>query len=408
MRPRVLLLGIDTPIGLAIVRELGEHGVEVHGIGRGPDALARRSRFLSAAHVRAPVDELLRQIASLASPPEDWLLMAISEGDIAWINACREALAPLRCLVPSAESMELARDKRRTLEIAAELGIAIPRAWEVASSADAARIASSCTFPVVLKWSDPGAVAARLSAQDIALLKAEYCNTPAELAAALHRYSPLGRYPIVQEYCAGHGLGQFLFMHRGEPIRRFQHRRLHEWPPEGGFSTLCESVPLVRHAPLMEQSIALLRRMNWEGAAMVEYRYDPVRDRAALMEVNGRFWGSLPLAVHCGAGFCWLTYSVLGLGTIPALPESRSDLLCRYGLPDLKRLLTIVFRPERIRDRSLTFDRSSEVREFLLGVANPKMRYFVWRHDDPLPFLFDVWAGVGKALHMAFRLRLRP
>ena len=29
-----LLLGIDTPIGLAIVRELGEHSVEVHGIGR--------------------------------------------------------------------------------------------------------------------------------------------------------------------------------------------------------------------------------------------------------------------------------------------------------------------------------------------------------------------------------------
>ncbi|MEO8304480.1 MAG: carboxylate--amine ligase [Betaproteobacteria bacterium] len=403
MKPCVLLLGIDTPIGLAIVRELGKHGVEVHGIGRSHGALASHSRFLAAAHVRAPAEELLQQVVSLTGAPERWMLMAISEGDIAWVNAHREALRPLRCLVPSAQSMMLATDKRRTLELAAGLGIAVPRAWDIHSPDDSARVARECTFPLVLKWSDPAAVSGVLVSHGIELLKTEYCDSLPELDAALRRYAPLGQFPIVQEYCAGRGLGQFVFMHRGEPIRTFQHRRLHEWPPEGGFSTLCESLPASAHAPLMERSIALLRSMNWEGAAMVEYRYDDATGRAVLMEVNGRFWGSLPLAVHCGAGFCWLTYSVLGLGTLPVLPEPRSDLQCRFGIPDLKRLLTIVFRPERIQDRTLRFDRAAELADFFVGMVSPRMRYFVWRLDDPLPFLMDVWNGLKKIVRAGRR-----
>jgi len=401
--PKALLLGIDTPIGLAIVRELGGHGVEVHGIGRKRNALASRSRYLAAAHVRAPPDDFLAQIVGLTRPTEDWLLMAISEGDIAWINANRQALSPLRCLVPSADRMELVTDKHRTLEIATDVGIPVPHTWEIRSADDAEALGRECTFPLVLKWSDASKAAGLLAPLGIEFRKAEYCHSRDELDAALRRYSLLGRFPIAQEYCPGYGLGQFVFMHRGEPIRLFQHRRLHEWPPEGGFSTLCESLPLSVHAPLMEKSIALLRRMDWEGPAMVEYRYDASRDRAMLMEVNGRFWGSLPLAVHCGAEFCWLTFSVIGRDTIPELRDARTDLLCRFAIPDLKRLFTILFRPGRIQDRTLAFDRRSEIFQFLLGTFNPKMRHFVWRIDDPLPFLFDVWSALWAALRSRSR-----
>ena len=41
-----IVLGIDTPIGMTVVRDLGMHGVPVYGIGRGPAALGMHSRFL--------------------------------------------------------------------------------------------------------------------------------------------------------------------------------------------------------------------------------------------------------------------------------------------------------------------------------------------------------------------------
>lgn len=46
----------------------------------------------------------------------------------------------------------------------------------------------------------------------------------------------------------------------------------HECPPEGGFKSLCAGAPLDQHRALQEKSIALLRKLEWEGPAMVEYR----------------------------------------------------------------------------------------------------------------------------------------
>ena len=71
------------------------------------------------------------------------------------------------------------------------------------------------------------------------------------------------------------------------------------------------------HAALMERSEALLRAIGWEGPAMVEYRYDEATGAAVLMEINGRLWGSLPLAGHAGAEFALGTYYALGLGRAP-------------------------------------------------------------------------------------------
>ena len=60
-----------------------------------------------------------------------------------------------------------------------------------------------------------------------------------------------------------------LLMRDGQPKLRFQHRRIHEWPPEGGFSTVCESVPEEEHAGLFELSVRLLQKLDWTGAALI-------------------------------------------------------------------------------------------------------------------------------------------
>jgi predicted ATP-grasp superfamily ATP-dependent carboligase len=58
----------------------------------------------------------------------------------------------------------------------------------------------------------------------------------------------------------------------GNPVCLIQHRRLREYPPSGGVSVYCESM---KESPdLFERSVALLRAFEWEGVAMVEYRYD--------------------------------------------------------------------------------------------------------------------------------------
>ena len=54
---------------------------------------------------------------------------------------------------------------------------------------------------------------------------------------------------------------------------------------------------------LLARSRALLDRFEWNGVAMIEYKIDEATGTPYLMEINGRFWGSLQLAVDAGVDF---------------------------------------------------------------------------------------------------------
>ena len=207
--------------------------------------------------------------------------------------------------------------------------------------------------------------------------------------AAAQRYEPLAEWPIVQAYCPGRGLGQFFYMHEGQAVQRFQHVRIAEWPPEGGFSSVCDAVPMEQHRALQEKSIALLRHIGWEGVAMVEYRWNPETDQSMLMEINGRYWGSYPLAVHCHASFALLSYYLgSGLG-LPRLQSLHTNIRCRMISTEIKRLARIFFHPELIVDQSFKINRWAEVVRFVADFFKPRVRYYVWDIGDPRPYFAD-------------------
>ncbi len=203
---------------------------------------------------------------------------------------------------------------------------------------------------------------------------------------------------MVQSYCPGQGLGQFFFMHQGKALRRFQHLRIAEWPPEGGFSSVCDALPLDQCVALQERSIALLRHIGWEGLAMVEYRYDAMKQEAALMEINGRYWGSFPLAVHCHAGFALLTYQICMGEPLAVLSPPRQDIRCRMVATELKRLVRICLQPQRIADKSFPVRKAAEIRRFLADFLRPRVRYYVWSWNDPRPFFRDICNLLHKGL----------
>src|SRR5439155_108988 len=78
-------------------------------------------------------------------------------------------------------------------------------------------------------------------------------------------------------------------------------RRLREKPPAGGVSVYRESIA----APpeLVAAGTRLLEVLDWRGVAMVECKRDLATNRYVFMEVNGRLWGSLQLAIDAGVDF---------------------------------------------------------------------------------------------------------
>jgi predicted ATP-grasp superfamily ATP-dependent carboligase len=322
MLPAVVL-GIDTPIGLAIVRSLGRRGVAVYGIARSSAAPGLSSRYLRQGMLRAgDAPGTLEQLEGLVRRIGPACLFAIPEDDIALLNRHRDRLSGYRLMFPDACRMDAVRDKEKIRAAAGNAGLPVLRA---------------------------------------------------------------------EESGAGYGLGQFFLMHEGQAYCVFQHRRLHEWPPEGGVPTLCESVSLEHHAPLRERSVALLRELDWEGVAMVEYRYDPQSGAAVFRDIHGGFRANLPLACHAGADFPWLAYSLLGVGVAQPQPAYRAGLRCRFMIPETKRLARLLFRPGTAANRTPACSRAAELAGYLGDFMRPSTRHHLFTWSDPVPLLRAMW-----------------
>ncbi len=386
------MLGLETQIGLSLVRELGRAGVRVIGIAINDKAIGLLSRYLSEGLVvsGARSVELMDAIRQLGERHGPCPLLAVSEANLSWLSKHRGEFGKVKPILPDPFALATVLDKNETLLAAQKIGIAVPKSIEIQTGDVLEALVQQVALPAVLKWKDPNAIAPLLARRGLHVVKAEYVYTVEALLSALRRYDPVGAWPLVQEYCGGYGLGQFFFMHQGQALRRFQHRRVAEWPPEGGFSCVCDVVPLTQHAELQAQSIALLRSIGWEGVAMVEYRYDPKLDHAVLMEINGRFWGSYPLALYAHADFALMSYLVGSNQAIPSLSAPRSGVRCRMMAGELKRLFRICMQPGKIADRSFPVRPIAELVRFLADFLRPGVRYYVWSFDDPRPFLADL------------------
>jgi predicted ATP-grasp superfamily ATP-dependent carboligase len=354
--------------------------------------VGRGSRYLSEFLVR-PEGPLSHWLPQLVRNHGAGAVLPLRDRDIMDVAALGERVAGARNLGAPAGPAALVMDKARTIEAARACGIDVPRSWQPEGAEDPL---PAIGWPVVLKWADPLPVMAALAATGLPDLKVEYCADQASLRRALARYRPIARYPLVQEYVRGRGLGQTLYMESGQATLRFQHERVHEWPPSGGVSSLCRAVPLERHAEQMRLSEALLAAIGWEGFAMVEYRWDEASGRCTLMEVNGHLWGSLALSSACGAEFAWEAYRRRVLGETYAAPPPRSDLAARDLVKETRRLGRLL--GGRTDNPCFTPTPWRDLGRYLAGFVDPRTRPYIFSWSDPVPACWGLAATAVRAL----------
>ena len=78
--------------------------------------------------------------------------------------------------------------------------------------------------------------------------------------------------------------------------------------------------------------------------------------------------------------------------------ERAARLPTRSLVTEAKWLLRVVCAPHKIQDRSLRFSRLRELAKWIGMFFDPRMRYFVFSLDDPVPALADLLAGAWRRL----------
>lgn len=224
------------------------------------------------------------------------VLLPITDATTSVAESLRARL-PSECVigVPPAEAAAVAADKYRTIRLAADLGVPIPTTTVVRTASEARDAAASLGWPVVVKPVSSLGVGAGGTMQKFVV---GYGFDPDDLerkVESLGRGSPV----LLQECCTGEGVGVEVLADRGRIVRAFSHRRLHEVPLTGGASALREAIAV--DPVLLDHTARLMEALDWTGLAMVEFKAGSAGHR--LMEINGRPWGSLPLAVRAGVDF---------------------------------------------------------------------------------------------------------
>lgn len=385
-RPPVIVTDGEQRAALAVVRSLGRAGFRCVVTSVSGASLAGASRHCAAEvavpdPLRAP-DDFAREIEGGVSRHGARLVIPIGEAAMLALLPVRERLAPAIIPFGSLDSFRRLSDKAELLEVARTLGIAIPAQCVVASSADARMLdLRTLSYPLVLKpaRSIAGGAGQRRS------LRVAHATSTEELRERIDSL-PDEAYPLLlQERVVGPGIGIFLLRWDDDIVASFAHRRLREKPPSGGISVYRESI--TEPPILLECSRSLLEHFAWRGVAMVEYKVNAATGIPFLMEINGRFWGSLQLAIDAGVDFPRLLAG-LALGErIEPRPRYR-HVRSRWWWGEVDHLLTrLRYSRRTLHLASDTPSVARAVYDFLASPLRPRDREEVFRLDDPRPFL---------------------
>ncbi|MHC4738614.1 MAG: carboxylate--amine ligase [Planctomycetota bacterium] len=339
---------------VCVVRSLGQRGIEVVACEESRFALSFFSKYCGRRLVYPSPKQYPQRWL-------DWLIEEISRNSYDMVmpigGDCFRLISKHRSLIGQYTKVPVVAyaswikgwDKAETLKLAIEIGVPHPKTRFISSLNEVETAGLEIGFPLVIK-----------PTQSCGSRGIAYVYTKKELIKnyiRIHAEHPL---PLIQEFIppGGNAYGVFLLFDRNSETKAvFVHKRLREFPVKGGPSTLRESV----HKPeLVDRSLKLLKALKWYGVAMVEYKEDPRDGKCKIMEINPRFWGSLPLCIAAGVDFPYLLYKMVVEGDVKPVMNYPQGIRCRWLLPG--DILHFLMNPNRFRMKPSFFNFSKNNR----------------------------------------------
>ena len=372
----VLTTDAEKRIGLYAIRYLGRAGAVISGIAAN-DAAKTPIGFLSRYIQRKILFRKERFLPEL----KDFLIQnsgefhVINPVDIAQmlcvIDTDKEHRLNSSYLLPKRESLVIADNKELLTKHAQESGLRCPKTFSRISPDE---IKGFCggelTFPCIIKFRGDNRETHWRPEERYSIV-----HSDDTLASEYRRMHDIEPYPIIQEYIEGKGFGFFALYDKKKDLKaEFCHKRIREYPTRGGPSSCCESI---RDPELSRIGRRLLESLEWTGLAMVEFKFDEVRKQYFIIEVNPRYWGSLPLAVYSGVNFPVLHALSALERDYDAVREYRLGIKIRFFDRDVKAIMSLAGLEENLAKKT----------KLILEIFNPMIKDGFISLDDLGPLL---------------------
>ncbi len=386
---------------LSIVRSLGQKNIPVYVGAERKTAMALHSKYVSGKFMYpspyrdqdAFVRTIKAEAVRLGGKP---VMYACSDATLLLLYEARESLEEYVTLVfPEERSMEIAFDKGGTYSLARVSSVPTITTHLMETREEVERLAKDLVYPVVVKprhsviWKDGKGIFG----------SAHFAHTQEELPIMFSNYrEKTGEAPLIQPYVEGEEYGVEMLAEEGRPYAMVTHHRLRSLSPTGGASVLKETIENGEvRKQLEENATILVEKLSWTGPVMVEFKIDSDSREPLLMEINGRFWGSLPLSVFSGVDMPYLYYKVVTENEIPKeVIRGKEGVVSNHFFGGVLHLMRVLFARDKMRARAYP-KRLHVLKDFF---RIPKGTYSdVWSLQDPKPAFFEVIDILSKLWH---------
>ncbi|WP_090382881.1 carboxylate--amine ligase [Natronobacterium texcoconense] len=385
----VAVPAITAPSTLACFRSLGRRNgerIRTIALADRDGVPATRSKYCDeSVPVPSPHEDLVAYkdaLLSIAMRPDVRTIIPVRDVDVYVLAKYRDEFDEyVSTPWPDIETLRSVQDRVRLFDAAESAGVAVPETRLLGDSND--------------DWDRQWIVKARYSilvdeyvdryspAEFLDPPKTEYLRPGAEPDVDRFRRE-MDHDPLLQEYVpTTEEYGFFALYDHGEPVATFQHRQRRGYSYAGGASSFRESV---RIPALEEAGRDLLDHLEWHGLAMVEFLRDDETGEFKLMEINPRFWSSLPFSVQAGADFPYYYWQLANGRKDRIDHEYEAGLAGHLIRGELLYLRSILFEDVDLAEKPSFTTAVSEIVTSM--VEHP--RFDCASVDDVRPFLWDM------------------
>jgi len=381
----VLVIDGETNAGLAVVRSLGRKGIEVDVGARtslAPSFFSKyRKRSFVYTNPEKNVKGFVKDLLKILEKKDYEMLIPCSDFTIVPISLYRKFFEEkVNLALPRNKLLRISWSKSKILRIARKIGILTPKTFFISKVEELEKIKGKIKYPVVIKPES----SKYLFKNQLIDMQVNYANNFEELKQNFKKLFVGKKPPLIQEVIKGYGLGFFALCKDGRIKAFFMHKRLREVSVDRGASTLRESI---WNEEIKDYGSKLLKKIKWNGVAMVEFKMDEKENKPKLMEVNGRFWNSLPLAIKAGVDFPYLLYKLIKEGDVETVSSYKVGVKSRWLSGDTYRLIKIL---KGNYNKNLFREPLTKTLKDYLKFWGKDLYYDIFTFDDIKPAFVDL------------------
>lgn len=381
----ILLAQADCRAGLAVARSLARNGYTPIAAVTDLKSPENYSRYLSRSqrflipHPEHNPTEFIQSLKQGALKHQCVAVIPITDAAVSAIYSNQQQWpAGIKIIGASAKATNAVLDKVCNVDIATRLSIPCPQTIHIDCEADITSALKQYSLPWVLKRPNKTiSLSDEVNKFTVLIVESE-----SELRHALNRLWAAGVKPQIQQFFYGNMHVLCCFMVKGDLIASHGYTSVRRSKHAGVLRHITEANPQCR-----VYAERLLREIQWDGVACVQFLINEDNKEICYLETNGRFWASTQGSINAGWDFPAWTIRYFMDGIEPTPSPLQIDSKTCYHTQDLELLLRFL-----IGGPSPSLSHTPSKFKAILNYFSafgPATQSDVFSWQDPIPSIID-------------------